>query len=786
MTKKNDNYLTIANLKEVFFNNIWLFLISVFIALALALGYIIITPPTYQRSASILLKDDARKSGGSLAPQGFEDMGLFKSNTNINNEISTMYTPMLMQEVVKRLKLDYNYSLKYKKVRWVDLYNASPVRVELDSTLLSSYLSFCIDIDSEQEFSLSEFVVNGNESDYTIRGVFDDTLETQYGKMRIIKSNAFTPNSLHKQVYFAKNRIGAVAGSLLSQLSVGLRNEQTSIIDLSITDGVAQRAEDVLNTLISVYNENWIKDRNQITLSTSEFINERLKVIERELGGVDDDISAYKSRNLLPDVSAVANIQLAQSTTNANRQLALNNQLSMAQYIKQYMQNATTGNRLLPANSGIENGAIENQIASYNDLLLQKNNLLSNSSESNPVVADMITRLNAMKEIIMISIDDLISSLTLQIDNARREARANDARIATNPTQAKYLLSVERQQKVKEELYLFLLQKREEMELSQAFTAYNTRILNPAGGSGVPVSPKRMIILLFALAIGLFLPILYLLLKEMWNTTVQDKKDLEDLTIPIAGSIPLLSKKTSEQKIKDKNAPLIVIEDKNRDMINEAFRVVRTNIDFMAQGEKKNKVLLFISYMPGSGKSFISANLAISEALKGAKVLIIDTDLRKGTLSGYVGSPQTGLANYLNGKVEHVEEVIVKGKLHPNLDVLPVGMLPPNPSELLLTDRFGKLVERMRDKYDYIYLDCTPVELLPDAAIVVKHCDMSVFIVRAGLMEKRSLPDLEQLYQNKRYKEMCLIINGVKYSQSRYYYRKYGYYGSYGYGQKKK
>ncbi|WP_295937790.1 tyrosine-protein kinase [uncultured Alistipes sp.] len=781
MNKKNDNYLTIANLKEIVADNFWLFFISVAAAVSIAVGYIIITPPTYQRSASVLIKDDAQsKTGNSIAPKGFEEIGLFNLNTNINNEINIMRAPFLMEEVVKRLKLDYNYSLRYKRVRMVDLYNGTPIRVEMDSVLTVSNVAFRVDILSDTDYSLTGFSVNGRESDFSARGKFADTLQTRFGNISITKTVVFSPTSKNKEIYFTKSSVRSVTGSLLSRLSVAVDNGQTSIINLSITDGVGQRAEDVLNTLISVYNENWIKDRNMITVSTSDFISERLKVIERELGGVDEDISAYKSRNLLPDVTAVANIQLAQSTTNTNRQLALNNQLSMAQYIKQYMQDATTRDRLLPANSGIENGAIENQIAKYNELLLQKNNLLANSSESNPIVADMITKLAAMKDIIILSIDDLIGSLTLQVENTRRQAKVNDAKLATNPTQAKYLLSVERQQKVKEELYLFLLQKREEMELSQAFTAYNTRLLVPAGGSNAPIKPKRLVILAFSLIVGLSLPVIYLLFKEMWNTTVQDRKDLEGLTIPFAGSIPLLSLKSVRKKNKKGYQPMVVIEDKNRDVANEAFRVIRSNVDFMSYGEKRNKVLLFISFLSGSGKSFISANLAIAEAIKGSKILIIDTDLRKAALSTYVDSPATGLSGYLSGKVEHIDDVIVKGKLHPNLDVIPSGAIPPNPSELLLTERFGRLIGELRQRYDYIYLDCTPIEILPDAAIVAKHCDMSVFIVRAGLMDKHLLPELEQIYQSKRYKDMCLILNGVKYNHRMSYYRKYGYYGGYG------
>lgn len=780
MSKRKENYLTFSDLLELFTRHWKLFFLSLFIALSAAAWYIITTPPIYQKKASILIKDESKGKSISQASQGFDDLGLLKSNTNINNEISIMRTPILMEEVVRRLKLDYNYSVKYKKVRWVDLYNGSPVKVELDSMLLGSNMMFSIDILSNNNFSLSEIKLNGMESELILSGEFNVPLETGFGKITIIPTEVFNPNSENKQIYFSKNGVRSVAASLLSRLSVVLRSENTSIIDLSLVDGVAQRAEDALNTLISVYNENWIKDRNLITLSTSQFINERLKVIEKELGTVDDDISAYKSKNLLPDVAAVANMHLTQSSVNANKQLSLNNQLSMAQYIRQYMQDATTGDQLLPANTGISNSSIESQIGKYNDLLLQKNNLLANSSQNNPVVADMITKLDAMKEIINRSIEDLIGSLTIQIENTRKEERVNDARIATNPTQAKYLLSVERQQKVKEELYLFLLQKREEMELSQAFTAYNTRVLIPAGGTGgsAPVKPRKQIIILFALIAGILLPVFLLLIKESMNTLVWEKKDLEGLTIPFLGIIPLAPKMKMKSAIgKKRNVyiPKVVIEDKNRNMINEAFRVIRTNIDFMNLDNQKNKVFMFISTLPGSGKSFISANLALSVAIKDSKVLIIDTDLRKASLSTYIGSPKTGLSNYLSGQIENIDDIIAKGEMHPNLDVIPAGTIPPNPSELLLTERFGDLISQMRERYDYIYLDCTPIDIVSDASIVVKHCDISVFIIRAGLMDKRMLPELEQIYKNKRYKEMCVLLNGVRYTNS---YRKYGYYGN--------
>ena len=593
-----------------------------------------------------------------------------------------------------------------------------------------------------------------------------------------IEASGFTASLI------AKIYSHSAVGQYSAKLSVALNDEKSSIIQLTYNDVSTQRAEDVLNTLIAVYNENCVKDKNQIAVSTSMFINERLAVIEQELGNVDEDISSYKSKNLLPDVQAASSLYMTQSSQ-ANSQLQLlNNQLYMARYIRNYITSAPNKNQLLPANSGIESASIENQISEYNTVQLQRNNLVANSSEQNPLVIDLDQSLASLREAIISSIDNLVVTLNSQIKNLQQGEQQITARIAANPTQAKYLLSVERQQKVKESLYLYLLQKREENELSQAFTAYNTRIVTPPMGSNIPTAPLSRNILLVAFAIGLLIPTIAVYLIELMNTTVRGRKDLEGMTVPFIGEIPLSYRKKRHFIIRRKviEKQEIVVQDKNRNMINEAFRIIRTKIEFIVGKNAKCPVIMITSANPGSGKTFITINLATSFAIKGKKVLAIDMDMRKASLSEYVYSPKTGLSHFLNNSITDIHDIIIKEKTHPNLDILPVGVLPPNPTELLMEEQLGTMLAMLRNEYDYIFIDCPPVEIVADTAIITRLVDATLFVVRAEVLGRSMLPEIEQFYTEHKYKNMSLILNGTSNSNGRYGYR-YGY--NYGYGSSK-
>ncbi len=554
------------------------------------------------------------------------------------------------------------------------------------------------------------------------------------------------------------------------------------MVKLTFADQSTQRADEVLNTLIGVYNENWIRDKNQIAVSTSNFINDRLGVIEGELGNVDSYISSYKSANLVPDVGAAAAMYMNQSQQTQAQILEVNNQLSMARYIRSYLTADGTGNQLLPANTGLQSSNIQSLIGEYNEKLLQRNALVAKSSEKNPLVVQLDEQLNAQRQAVVHTIDNEIIALNTQLKSLRGSEAQTMSRLASNPTQAKNLLSTERQQKVKESLYLFLLQKREENELSQAFTAYNTRIVNKPGASGVPPTPNRRNILAMAFLIGLAIPFGVTYVKETNNTKVRGRKDVEHLAVPFLGEI--LNTKDKNKADKQTGGTVVVKEGK-RDIINEAFRVLRTNVEFMCASTPGAKVIAFTSFNPGSGKSFISVNLGMSIALKRKKVLVIDGDMRHGSTSAYIGSPSIGLSNYLSGSENDLSKVIVKDAVCDTLFYLPVGSIPPNPTELLESTRLADLINMAKEQFDYIIIDCPPIEVVADAQIIDRYADRTFFIIRAGLLERSILPDLDRLYEEKKYRNMAFILNGTRNDQGRYGYShsyRYGYGYGYGYG----
>lgn len=583
--------------------------------------------------------------------------------------------------------------------------------------------------------------------------------------------NSFTGSTIQ----YSKEPADAVADSYTQKLRADLGNENATIINLSIDDASVQKAEDILNTLIEVYNEKWIQDKNQIAVSTSRFIGERLGVIENELGHVDENISNYKSEHLLPDVQAASSLYMSQSAENKKEIQTLTNQLTTAQYIRREL-NSKDMNQPLPTNSGIANVNIESQIGEYNKMVLDRNRLIANSSEKNPLVKDLGNSMQSMKRTILQSVDNLIVSLNTQIRSIRQQEATTTQQLASNPSQAKYLLSVERQQKVKEELYLYLLQKREENELSQAFTAYNTRMITAPRGSALPTAPNKKNILLVALVLGLLVPAVIIFMQENMNTKVRGKKDLENLSVPCLGEIPLyLSNKKKNNKSPEH---VIVVEESNRNIINEAFRVLRSNVDFIKNKNTQQKVFVVTSFNPGSGKSFLSMNIAMSFAIKGKKVLVIDGDLRHGTVSAYVGSPKKGLSDYLGYEETSWNELLITDKKYPNLHTIPVGTIPPNPTELLEDKSLATLIQALRNEYDYIFIDCPPIDIVADAQIIEQYADRTFFVVRAGLLDCSLLSELENIYQEKRFKNLSIILNGTESTGGRYSYR-YGY--SYGY-----
>lgn len=784
--KQTDDFLTIKELIALCMNSWKWFVLSLTISLSVAAFYLLSTPATFTRTMSVQVKDG---KNGSDANQQLEEIGIDMTSSNITDEIISIHSPAIVYEMVSRLHLEMNY-FRHGFFKDQPLYAESlPVNVEMKDLNEKESVSFVLEVNKAGKVTISDMKRGNEKLNGTTTFQMNKNAKTPLGQM-CVQPSIYYKKGNEVKILVKRNSIHSTAKKYNGCISAKLQEKNSNIIDVQCVDNSIARAEDVLNTLVSIYNENWVKNRNQIAVSTNEFIKERLSVIESELGSVDSNISNYKSTHSITDVNAVANQAMSMASETDQASMELGNQLYMARYIRNYLTSGQHNNQLLPANSGINNPYIEQQISEYNNIQLQRNNLVSHSSEQNPIAIDLDHSLSTMRNSIVNSLDNELTTLSTRQRSIQASHGQAVAKMTATPSQAKYLLSVERQQKVKESLYLFLLQKREENELSQAFTAYNTRIIASPNGSDLPTAPIRSNVMLIALVIGLLVPATIVFIKESTNTAIRGRKDIEKLTIPFVGEVPLWRRKVQWWKKKEvmlRKEVRVVVKSQSRNIVNEAFRIVRTNLEFMANSlvpdaeGKKAKVIMLTSFNPGSGKTFICANLGTSISIRDRKVLCIDLDLRRASLSKYAGEVKSGLADYLGGFVDSYEQLIVH-KEDSGLDIIPVGSFPPNPTELLLAPRMKQMLEEVKQKYDYVILDCPPVDIVADASIMSAEADVTVFVVRSGLMQKNMLPELEKYYAEKKFPNLCILLNGTDIN-NQFGYNRYGYgYGRSGYG----
>ncbi len=788
---RQEDSLNIKDLMLLYLSKWRWFLLSLAVCIGLAVVYLLRTPSVYTRTATLLIEDNDKGGSISASEMSFADLGLFQSNTNVNNEIIAMSSPALMQDVVRRLHLDMTYSADGRFHDEVLYGSTLPVTVALNEFTDGESASLTMYVDTSGAVSLYDFrtVLNGENVRYkdVVQGKVGETVETPLGGIVVNPTAFFHRVGSGMEITVSKSTLYGATTAYSSKLTVSLLQKEATVVSLSMKDVSVQRAVDVLNTLISAYNESWVSAKNQIAVSTSAFIDDRLRVIEHELGAVEEDISSYKSKNLIPDLQASSDLYIQQSSETEVKLLELSNRMYMVRYISDYMSREENAFELLPAGTGIESTGIEGQILEYNNKLLERNYLVASSSTSNPLVVDADQALQSMRATILTSLENYTVMLQNQMESLRQqESKATD-RIAATPDQAKYLLSVERQQKVKESLYLFLLQKREENELSQAFTAYNTRLITPPVGSIAPTSPARMQILLIAFVLGLVIPMGVFFLKENGNTRLRGRKDLESMSVPYVGEIPMCDGKKSSIRDRLRNLTRrgaknddveVVVKEGVRNVVNEAFRVVRTNLEFM-HVPSSGHVYMTTSFNPGSGKTFITVNVAVSLAIRGRKVLVVDGDMRRATASRLLHSPSIGISDWLSGRETDMDRILFRTDIHENLWMMPVGTIPPNPTELLQDGRLKELIDALKDSFDYIFVDCPPINIVADTQIISKVADRTVFIVRAGLLERSMLPELEADFRDGRYPGLCMVLNGTVSKGGRYGYS-YGY--SYGYG----
>lgn len=789
--QEENDLLNFTDIIGLSISNWYWFILSLLITLLAAAVYLRMTPPVFTRSTSIVIKEDANNQAvdNVFARMRGSQNGVGTSSS-LKNEIIALGQPALISKVVERLSLDKEYQIQ-GRLRHTTLYGSSqPITVELGKGRSNSFCEFKVRFADNKNI----YILGDDKYGFKgkIAGQLGKPIKTPVGEITVKPTASFSSN-IKDDITVIHRGIYAATSSVLSHLNISNTDVESSVIDLSYSDVNIERADDILNTIIAVYNEEWIQNRNKVIVATNKFIGERLKAIEIELGDVENEMTSYKVSNHTLDFATEGGQYMGRSMEFENQSLELENELTLTRYFRDHVTKISDNTQTLPLSTGVNNGTLATQVAEYNALVMNRSNLVASSTESNPLVADLDKQLSVLRHGIGVTVDNHLNTLNTQVRLLRVNDQMNSARIDRTPTKQRIFVDIERRRKIKEQLYTFLLQTREQNELQQAFEAYNTRVLQPSTGSNQQTFPNERNIWILAVAVGFLFPLLCLIFREWLNTKVRGRKDIEKLTIPFVGELPnvtfadekkknFLSIFNRKKKKKEKSVNRVVVKAGSRNIINEAFRVLRTNIEFVIGNNPDTKVIMTTSANPGSGKTFISFNLAKCMSLKGKRVCAIDLDLRRRTLSDYVDQPELGVSDYINGSVTDWRDLLIQVEDSENMYVLPVGTLPPNPAEIISYDRFGEMMQDIRKEFDYIFFDCPPVEIVADTSILAKHADITIFVIRVGLMEQEFLPIIEEYYDEHKFNNLGIILNGTLTANSRYGYSRYGYRYGYGYG----
>lgn len=774
-SNKNDQGINLVDLFVYFLSKWKWFLLSVLVCGGIAWYKYASAPLVYFRSATVIIKDPSNKTSTT----GLDRFDNIINKVNVANEILQFRSKRLMREVVQRLHADMSYQIE-DGLRTNELYTQSPVLVYFPDALPEQRFALTVTPKDKKSVVLSDFVGIDAKPSYTIP--LNDTVTISKG-VRVVATptNYYSKSWMGTSIRVHKRPLEALVNYYKNALGIQQEEEESSILTLALKDNSPVKAEDVLNTLINVYNEEAIKDKNQVAVNTANFINERLIIIENELGGVESELESFKQRNQIIDISSSAGMYMSESQKYGTDAMELETQLRLANFIKDYLTDPTKETELIPTNTGISDMNIENQIALYNAAKLKRDRLIDDSSENNPVVQELNNSLRAMKQNIIRAVDNMIVSLNVKRNDAQNREMRAQSRVTSIPTKERQMLSIERQQKIKETLYLFLLNKREENALSQAMADNNARVIDGAEGSNAPISPNRNRILLLGIIVGLALPGAGCLMVLFMDTRVHSRKEVEKaLSVPFLGEIPQ-DKETARRRKRGEEKGGMADEDS---IVAEAFRVLRTNMAFMSKKDQPTKVITFTSFNEGAGKSFISRNLAMSFVYARQRVVLVDLDIRKGTLSRHlVSDHKTGVTNYLADPSLTADDII---QTQEHFDIVPAGTAAPNPAELLMDSRLDELFAELRKRYDIVIADSVPVGIIADASIANRVTDLTVFVIRAGRLDRRQLPDIETLYEDRKLKNMALVLNGVDPHRHGYGYGYgYGHY-AYGYGKRKR
>ena len=762
---------------------------AVVACLIAAWGYLHVSTPVYNISATVLIKDD-KKGGSAGMLSGLESLGLdgmISSSQNIDNEIEVLRSKTIVKEVVEDLGLYISYTDE-DEFPSRNMYKTSPVQVSLTPQ----------EADLLEEPMIVKMALQPQGSmDVTVK-IDDDEYQKHFEKLPAVFPTdkgtlAFflTPDSVlsskrtseettasektTRNITATINKPLAVAKWCCKNMTIEPTSKTTSVAVISLKNSNVQRGKDFINKLLEMYNINTNNDKNEVAQKTAEFINERIGIISKELCSTEKDLESFKRGAGITDLTSDPQIALTGSAEYEKKRVENQTQINLLQDLQKYMQNE--GYEVLPSNIGLQDVNLAAAINRYNDVLVERKRLLRTSTENNPTIINLDTSISAMKENVQVSLDRVLRGLFITKADLDREASRYSRRISEAPGQEREFVSIARQQEIKAGLYLMLLQKREENAITLAATANNAKIIDEAIADDAPVAPRSKITYLIALILGVGIPVGVIYLLELTKFKIEGRADVEKLTsAPIVGDIPLTD---------EKQGAIAVFENQNN-LMSETFRNVRTNLQFMLGNGKK--VILVTSTVSGEGKSFISGNLAISLSLLGKKVVIVGLDIRKPGLNKVfnISKREQGITQYLANPEKNLMDLVQLSDVSKNLYILPGGTVPPNPTELLARDGLDKAIETLKKNFEYVILDTAPVGMVTDTLLIGRVADLSVYVCRADYTRKNEYTLINELIDGNKLPNLCTVINGLDLKKRKYgYYYGYGKYGKYyGYGKR--
>lgn len=751
------------------------FLLSVIVCLAAGWYYQQSQPRVYKRQ-SVMLIEDASSSSGTMSRMSKRNSGvstLMELNgvsvgDNLKDEMFIISSQRLMKRVVERLHLDVDYTMK-QNLHPVSLYGKQrPFEVMFQSPLAGNKsVAFTVSKNGHNSVRVSGLHTPDGEDVDDMDVQLGQVVNSPIGRFCIVRGANFNrwPEE-DAEVNVVRMPVDKAVDRYVAGLSAEEYDKETSLIVLNFSDINPKRADDVLNTLYDVYREDVLDNKNRVAQSTAEFIDNRVKLIGRELGSVENKLADFKKRNKIVDYESSAKAMAAQTLDAHQASLECETQLNVAQFLADYLADHSNDHDLIPA-LNVGDASFNTQISQYNDLMNQRNRTVENSSEHQSMVRELDRQLAQMRRTVAASLKSYIGTLRLRLNDARANESAVTGQLVDAPDKEKEGLDIQRQQALKETLYTYLLQKREEVALQQAMNEANVRIVEGPVGGDLPVAPRTRIILMVSLALGICIPAGVLWLLMSLDVSVHGRKDVERVTsVPILGEVPHVKAEREEEKNianLPSDAPMV-----------EAFRVLRFGLGFM---RGNTQVMMCTSTSPSQGKSFITTNMAMILAMAGKRVIVIDADVRKRTLSHGMRVP-VGLTSYLSDEHTQLSDLIMKDAMGNGVDFIAAGPMPPNPAELLMSPRLEQLINELRPLYDHILVDSTPMCSVADANIVNRVVDITLFVIRVGVQNRDFLPTLDAMYKEKRFKNLTIVLNDADASR----YGGYGYGYGYGYG----